>query len=112
MTKRHTPPGRKSKALVVVVKPSGPHHCARCFGSDHMSNTSARGASSTRMPTITAGSGPRSMLSLWATLLLRAGFVLGLQLLQVGFQAIQPLVPEPAIALQPIVDGPQPVGGD
>ena len=38
--------------------------------------------------------------------------LLGLQLLQVGLQAIQPLVPKPAIAFQPVVDGPQAVGRD
>src|SRR5260221_12788712 len=62
MTKRHTPPGLKSNALVVVRKPSGPHHFPRCFGSVHTDQTSSRGASSSREPPITFGSQSRSIL--------------------------------------------------
>src|SRR5438132_3909632 len=100
MTKRHTPPGLKSKALVVVRKPSGPHHCARCFGSVHTDQTSSRGASSSRVPTITFGSESRSMLLVAATflLLLLSGFPFwrcGLQRAEVVLQTIQSLLPEP-----------------
>src|SRR5215472_18029701 len=73
MTNRQTPPGRKSKACVVVRNPFGPHHCTRCFGSVHTEKTSARGAASTRVPTIESGSRSRSILSLVATLLLPFG---------------------------------------
>src|SRR5438477_12069006 len=108
MTKRHTPPGLKSNALVVVWKPSGPHHCARCFGSVHTDQTSSRGASSSRVPSITFGSESRSMLFVAATfflLLLLRGFPcrrIG-QRAEVVLQAIQPLLPEPAILLEPVV---------
>src|SRR5215472_12892438 len=60
MTKRQTPPGRKSKLEVVVVKPNGPHHCARCFGSIQAEKTSARGESKSRVPMIDRGSSSRS----------------------------------------------------
>src|SRR6185437_45271 len=109
MTKRHTPPGLKSNALVVVRKPSGPHHCARCFGSVHTDHTSSRGASTTRDPTMALTSDSRSMLLLAATFRLRLfsfGFVLRrlrLQRAQIVLQAIQPLLPEPAIFLEPVV---------
>src|SRR6266545_6909511 len=37
---------------MVFVKPFGPHHCATCLGSVHASNTRSRGASMTRVVTI------------------------------------------------------------
>src|SRR3954471_19292134 len=109
MTKRHTPPGLKSNALVVVRKPSGPHHCARCFGSVHTDQTRSRGAATSRVPTITFGSESRSMLLVAATLLLLLlwGFLLRrfrLQRAEVVLQTVEPLLPKPAILLEPIVD--------
>src|SRR5437764_171950 len=102
MTKRHTPPGRWSKALVVVEKPFGPHHCARCFGSVQTSHTSSRDASSTRVPTSAQGSWSRSRLFLSATLALP-----GLQLAQIVVEAVEALFPEPAVFLEPLVNIPQ-----
>src|SRR5262249_15656829 len=99
MTNRQTPPGRKSKACVVVVKPFGPHHWARCFGSVHTENTNARGASNTRVPTIERGACSRSMLLFSATSFLP--FVLRLNCPQIVTKAIQPLLPKPAILLKP-----------
>src|SRR4051794_13739900 len=118
MTKRQTPPGLKSKTLVVVRKPSGPYHCARCFGSVHTDHTSSRGASTTRDPRITLGSDSRSMLFFSATAFLRPvrrALVLRrcrLQHAQIVLQAVQPLVPEPAILLKPVVDALQRVQFD
>src|SRR5262249_59280230 len=120
MTKRQTPPGRKSKLKVVVVKPNGPHHCARCFGSVQVEKTSARGAANSRVPTIARGSCSRStppgaaissvrrvglvIATLLNTLLVAVlgllfgpvfgpvfGLVLRLQLLQIGIQAVETL---------------------
>src|SRR6516164_1727841 len=121
MTKRQTPPGRKSKLNVVVVKPNGPHHCARCFGSVQAEKTSARGASNSRVPMIDRGSRSRSTLlvaaifsvvRVWlviATLLntlLVTVFVmpLRLQLLQIGIQAVEALVEKAPVMIEPIVD--------
>src|SRR5579872_5355635 len=98
MTKRQTPPGLNSKVLVVVVKPSGPHHCARCFGSLNAANTSTRGASNTRVPMIERGSLPRSTPLLPLTFLL-----LGLQRFQIIAEAIETFLPESAVLLEPIV---------
>src|SRR4249919_3580861 len=92
------PPGRKSKVCVVVVKPFGPHHCARCFGSVHTENTSSRGASSTRVPMIERGSCSRSRLLFTLTLLL-----LRLQRFEIITQPIEALVPKPAILFEPAV---------
>src|SRR5262245_14908137 len=107
MTKRHTPPGRMSKALVVVEKPFGPHHCARCFGSVHACHTNARGASNSRMAMMACGSRSRSMLFRAATRL-----PLGLQLAQVIVQAIETFLPEAAIGLEPRIDALEGVGLD
>src|SRR5512136_2053761 len=98
MTKRHTPPGPNSNENVVVVKPFGPHHCARCFGSVHAEKTRSRDASNTRVPMIERGSVSRSMLFFAATFLL-----LRLQNTQVIVEPIQTFFPEPAILLEPVV---------
>src|SRR5215472_9310026 len=118
MTKRQTPPGRKSKLEVVVVKPCGPHHCARCFGSVQAEKTSARGALNSRVPMIARGSASRSrrlnatMLPaarvrvLMATLLTGL-WVFGLQLLQIGIQAVEALGEKAPVMIEPIVDVPE-----
>src|SRR5580692_8324500 len=113
MTKRHTPPGRKSKALVVVVKPFGPHHCARCFTSVNAENTKSRGASNTRIAMIESGSPSRSTLtavSIVAILLVLDGtvfgilFGLGLKLPQIVVEAIEALLEKAAVVAKPVVD--------
>src|ERR1700744_5443743 len=104
MTKRQTPPGRNSKRDVVVVKPFGPHHCARCLASVHTENTSARGASNSRMPTMARGSLSRSRL-FFAAMSFTLGFlVVALQLLQVGVGAVEAFVEKAPVVLEPIVD--------
>src|SRR6185436_7260810 len=50
--KRQAPPGRRSNSWKVLVKPAGPHHRARRSGSLNASNTRSRGASMTRVVTI------------------------------------------------------------
>src|SRR5262245_26220309 len=89
-----------SKALVVVVKPLGAHHCATCFGSVQACHTSARGASVARVATLARRSRAWSMLFSAATLL-----PLGLQLTQVIVEAVEPFLPEPSIGAEPVVDG-------
>src|SRR5580700_11497529 len=113
MTKRHTPPGRMSKLSVVVVKPFGPHHCARCLGSVNAANTRSRGASNSRVPTIARGSLLRSIL-LFAAMFLTPGVgdlplrslclrFFGLKLLQIIVEAVEALVVEAAIVFEPVV---------
>src|SRR6202171_2878014 len=46
---RSLPPTCASNSQTGLVKPSGPHHCAKCCGSVQALNTSARGASNTRV---------------------------------------------------------------
>src|SRR5690242_8007820 len=108
MTKRHTPPTLNSNARVVVRKPFGPHHCERCFGSVQTDQTRWRGASSSRVPTITLGSDSRSMLLVASTLLLLLLRWLPCrwfgQGAEVILQPIEPLLPKPSILFEPVVD--------
>src|ERR1700722_7031217 len=104
MTKRQTPPGRNSKRDVVVVKPFGPHHCARCLASVQTENTSSRGASNSRMPMIERGSLCRSRLFAAAMFLALRFRRFGLQDFQIGVEAIKALLEEPAIVFEPVVD--------
>src|SRR6266571_4682361 len=113
MTKRQTPPGRMSNALVVVVKPFGPHHCARCLGSVQAEKTSSRGASNSRVPMIERGSRSRSRLlvagmfsifPLRSSIVALLGALFGLQLLQVSVQPIEALVEKAAVVREPVVD--------
>jgi hypothetical protein len=39
ITKTHRPPGLNSNCSKVVVKPLGPHHCARCSGFSNAAKT-------------------------------------------------------------------------
>src|SRR5271154_66068 len=52
MTCFHTPPTRKSIFSIVVVKPRGPHQFTTCLGFVIASQTSSRGASNSRVMTI------------------------------------------------------------
>ncbi len=51
MTMRKAPPTRRSSSGTELVKPRGPNHCANIEGSVHARQTSARGASNTRVMT-------------------------------------------------------------
>src|SRR5580693_3891293 len=113
MTKRQTPPGRRSKLMVVWVKPFGPHQCAKCFGSVQAANTRSRGASNSRTPMIDRGSLSRSRLlfaAMFTLLLTQLGFrsfgfrIFGLQRLQINIEAVEALVEEAPIAIEPVVD--------
>ena len=84
--------GLESNGRVVVERPFGPHHSAKCLGSLQASKTSSRGASNTRSKTSSgsdAGAGVELGLSPGTMLLLR-----GLQLLHVGAQTIETFVPQ------------------
>src|SRR4029078_21806 len=96
---------------------TGPHHCARCLSSGRTEKTSARGAASTRVPTIERGSRSRSMLFLVVTLLLPftllvwierfvvlfVFFLLRLKDPQIVVEAVETFFPKPAIFLEPVV---------
>src|SRR5262245_1305360 len=84
---------------MVVVKPLGPHHSFMCSGRVKASNTSSRGASSSR---VKVSSRPRtvarSVLSVAAIFLL----LLALHPVQVVLEPVQALFPEAAVVLDPV----------
>src|SRR5205809_2659037 len=92
------PPGRASNSTSGMPTPFGPHHFCRCSGCVNTSKTRSRGASKTRSMTSSL-TGISTALSLAATALL-----LQLQFLQVLVQTIEPLLPDDAITLDPLVD--------
>src|ERR1051325_3129159 len=100
MTKRQAPPGRTSISNVVMVKPFGPHHSPRYSRFVNASKTSARGASKTRVATIARPSA--AAFGCWS-----AGMFLLLLLLQCAqesFEAVETLLPEFAVVLDPLSD--------
>src|ERR1700734_552636 len=102
MTNRQTPPGRMSKLNIVVLKPFGPHHCARCFGSLKAEKTQSRGASNSRTPMIERGSRSMSMLSTAAIFSVLGRFCL--QRFQVVVEPIEAGIEKTAVGIEPRVD--------
>src|ERR1700730_6642460 len=109
MQARYAPPGRTSISQEIVVKPCGPHHFAACAGSVHILKTSSRGASNTRVSTIShsRAAGAMSAIS-W---LPRSGIgkvvlvsfrLRGPEFLQVFAEAIEALAPEAPVVFDPI----------
>src|SRR6185312_12276689 len=97
VTMRNVPPGRASSRQDSVVNPCGPHHCAACSGRVHALKTSSRGASSKRVTT-SSRLAPGAMVSV----VVATFHLLVLKFLQIAVQAIQALLPEPAVVLQPL----------
>src|SRR5260370_6096009 len=102
---RQAPPGRTSISKETTVNPCGPIHCDACSGSIHARNTISRCASKTRVMTSSRSAGFAATLGLarLAPMLPLLVF-LGLQRAQVGVQAIEALLPEAAIMLDPAGD--------
>src|SRR5437773_8080639 len=92
------PPGRASNSAIGFPTIFGPHHFWLCSGCVNTSNTRSRGASKTRSTT-SSFVGTSTTLSPAAMALL-----LHLQFLQVLVQTIEPLLPDDAITLDPLVD--------
>src|SRR5262245_62372022 len=108
MTKFHSPPTRKSKDRVAVVKPSGPHHRDRCRTRENASNTNSRGAPITREITISRSAvGCAASPPLLDVAILWSLLPCLLQLLRVLGQPVEALAPEPLEAAHPLVDRPQ-----
>src|SRR6516162_11781532 len=125
MPKRNRPPGRASAFQDSTSKPFGPHQRARCAASVQTLKTRLRGASYSRSRTSTRPAGtpaaaPSAASPLAASLLsvMRLAvmcWLLGLQLAQVVAQAVEALLPEAAVVLDPVGDllqgaGLQPAG--
>src|SRR5271156_3280514 len=93
------PPGRASTSQRGLVKPWGPHHCCMSFASVQAWNTSSRGASKMRV-----------MIRSWYWAAAAAAlpffsstfFLLGLQNFEQIVEAVETLLPELAVLLDPV----------
>src|SRR5256885_7711226 len=94
MKHRPPPPGLPSIEWMVVEKPFGPHHDAMCAGSVQAWNTISRGASKTRVITISAA----SLAALLADILLLLLF----EFLQTFVQPVEALLPRPPVMIHPV----------
>src|ERR687892_1622611 len=105
-TTRHEPPGRKSMSQSTTSYFRGPHQFFMCSHELCASNTRSRGASKTRVMTISRSDGvvTSSLLPLPPIVLLLPS---SLELLQVLVQPPVPLLPEPAEPLRPLGDLPE-----
>src|SRR5271168_2669327 len=99
---RSLPPGRRSSEHSGVVNPCGPHHFARCRGSVHTLNTSARGASRTRVRSSSRGA--------WVDLDVIAVALFALNLMEIGGEAVDSLIPNLAVRFDPVRDVNQRLG--
>src|SRR5690349_17520357 len=95
MTWCHSPPTRKSSFSSVLVKPFGPHQCTTWSGLLIASHTNSRGASIKREMMIS-----RSLVSelLPALFFVSCTFrIHGLKVFEIRIEAIEALLPMPAI---------------
>src|SRR5712691_1181219 len=103
-TIRHAPPGRKSISQLVISYLLGPHQFDMCSHEVCASNTRSRGASKTRVMTISRSDGVVTvswLLSLPPIVLLLSST---LELVQVLVQPVVALLPEAAVPLGPLGD--------
>src|SRR5271169_3665936 len=102
MWMRMAPPGRASTSQTGIVKRCGPHHFAKCFGSVHALNTSSRGASNTRVISISRSA--KFAAALFPALLTAMFPLLLFQSLKIVVQPIEALIPEAPVAIHPVGD--------
>src|SRR6266498_1002478 len=95
-TIRHAPPGRKSISQLAISYLLGPHHCDMCSQEVCASNTRSRGASKTRVMTISQSDGVVTVSWLLPLPLIAL-------LLSSTLELVQVLV-QPAVRLSPFGD--------
>src|SRR5918992_4173826 len=90
--RRNVPPGLTSIVTVSsgVLQPCGPHHCTSCSGSVHALHTSSRGASYTRL------------ISISCAVAVSVIPVSLLHFVEVIAEAVEAALPKPAVAGQPV----------
>src|SRR6266511_3782440 len=101
-TIRHAPPGRKSISQLAISYFLGPHQCDMCSHEECASNTRSRGASKTRVMTISRSDGVvmvSFLLPLPPIALLLSS---SLELVQVLVKPVVGLFPEPPVPLGPL----------
>src|SRR5688572_33095570 len=83
-----------------------PHHRRTCSGLVSASKTRCRGASKRRVSSISVSDGVETLkVRLFAALLTGMGFllgVLGFHLLEVAVEAVEPCLPNMAVAFSPV----------
>src|SRR5918999_3519581 len=102
-TMRQVPPGRKSISQLAISYFRGPHQFDMCSQELCASNTRSRGASKTRVMTISRSDGvvTVSLLSVPPMALLLSS---SLEVVQVLVQPVVALLPEPTVPLGPLRD--------
>src|SRR5271163_3807200 len=88
-----------SKWWKVLVKPRGPHQTFNCSGSVQLSKTSARGASRTRVVTISR----RTISSYSFAMFFRLFVFFCFHHFQVLFELVSRFHPETSVALHPCI---------
>src|SRR5712691_9434646 len=101
-TIRHAPPGRKSISQLTVSYFLGPHQCDMCSHEVCASNTRSRGASKTRVMTISRSEGVVTVSWLLPLPPIARLLSSSLELLQVLVQPVVALLPEPTVPLGPL----------
>src|ERR1700761_276770 len=96
MVMLHWPPTRRSTSQSELVNTCGPHQAVRCLGSVQTFHISVTGASTSRLRVTDAC--PWTWASTGASAVI--GRIL-LNLLQIAFEAVQALVPEPLVLFEP-----------
>src|ERR1700730_8489478 len=114
LTNRNAPFGRRSISQTASGEPLGSHHWATCSAFVQASKTILRGASKSRVMTISRSVGivTFALLDLSTAVLLLSSrsptaFLLLLQTAQVVVQTGELPFPEAPIRLQPLIDAPE-----
>src|SRR6266542_3634041 len=103
-TIRHAPPGRKSISQLAISYFLGPHQRDMCSHELCASNTRSRGASKTRVMTISWSDGVVTVSALLALPPIALLLSSTLELVQVLVQPVVALLPEAAVPLGPVGD--------
>src|SRR5580704_5390089 len=103
MVMRQAPPSRRSSLHDSMVKPRGTHQCRMRSGSTKARNTSSRGASRTLVSVNSRVSARLASLA-FAAMALSLALAGRLDLLQIVFQAVEPLLPELPVGRHPLGD--------
>src|SRR6266540_2428030 len=106
-TIRHAPPGRKSISQLLNSYFLGPHQCDMCSHEVSASNTRLRGASKTRVMTISRSDGVVTVSCLLPPSPIAFLLSSSLELLQVLVQPVVALLPEAPVSLGPLGDLPE-----
>src|SRR5262245_4715098 len=105
--RRHAPPARRSTSQMGIVQPSGPRsHFLRCSGLVHASNTTSRGASTTRIARTSRSLGVSYVVTpvLPAVVVIIGILLLRLHGLEIRVEAVVARVPEAAELVGPVGD--------